>query len=59
MVVSSLSPVFPNVWLDFIKDDLPKYFPHLAKDIEITLVQSAEHILNTYDLKISEYIHVF
>jgi len=40
---------------DFVRDDIPKYFPNLASKVEITLVQSADHILNTYDRKISDY----
>ncbi|KAN0019272.1 hypothetical protein ACTFIU_002477 [Dictyostelium citrinum] len=40
---------------DYIKEDLSKMFPHLAKYPKITLVQSADHLLNTFDLKISNY----
>ncbi|EGC36034.1 hypothetical protein DICPUDRAFT_78261 [Dictyostelium purpureum] len=40
---------------DYIKEDLSKMFPHIAQYSKITLIQSADHLLNTYDLKISEY----
>jgi NADH dehydrogenase FAD-containing subunit len=40
---------------DFVLSDLPKYYPKLANKVNITLVQSADHILNTYDLAISTY----
>jgi NADH dehydrogenase len=41
---------------DLIHDDLPVIFPHtICKEARVILVQSADHILNTYDLKISEY----
>eukprot|EP01132_Coremiostelium_polycephalum_P005421 gene5421-6760_t len=40
---------------DYLKEDLAKAFPHLIPYARITLVQSADHLLNTYDAKISEY----
>ena len=48
-----------TITTDFVKDDLPKYYPNLARQVNITLVQGAEHILNTYDHKISQYIFNF
>lgn len=40
---------------DFIKDDVSRVFKHLLKDVKITVVQSADKILNTYDAKLSTY----
>ena len=40
---------------DFLRDDVPKLYPGLAEKARITVVQSADHILNTYDARISEY----
>nr|AOE43310.1 calcium-binding EF-hand domain-containing protein [Cavenderia deminutiva] len=39
-------------YLDYIYDDLVNTFPELIKHCTITLVQSADHLLNTYDSKI-------
>ncbi|EGG21711.1 calcium-binding EF-hand domain-containing protein [Cavenderia fasciculata] len=40
---------------DFIHDDLVSTFPELVPHCQITLVQSADHLLNTYDAKIIEF----
>ena len=41
---------------DFISQDLQKYLcKELAQQMSITVIQGADHILNTYDLKISDY----
>lgn len=40
---------------DLIHDDLLNLYPHLHNDVKITLVQSGDHILNTYDERISKY----
>ena len=40
---------------DFLREDVPKLYPDLADKISITVVQSADHILNTYDERISKY----
>jgi len=41
---------------DFIHEDLVKAFPDLANNVAtISLIQSGEHILNTYDVAISNY----
>ncbi len=45
--------------LDFVMEDIPKYFPSLASRIKVSLIQSSDHILNTYDSKISECIILF
>jgi NADH:ubiquinone reductase (non-electrogenic) len=39
---------------DFLREDLVKYFPELLPYTKISLIQSGDHILNTYDKKISE-----
>lgn len=40
---------------DMIQDDLKKYFPRLCKDrARVTVIEALDHILSTYDLKISE-----
>eukprot|EP01114_Cavostelium_apophysatum_P020040 TRINITY_DN660_c0_g2_i3.p1 TRINITY_DN660_c0_g2~~TRINITY_DN660_c0_g2_i3.p1 ORF type:complete len:624 (+),score=111.34 TRINITY_DN660_c0_g2_i3:535-2406(+) len=40
---------------DFVYDNLVQWFPDLVPDVNITLLELADHILNTYDAKISEY----
>jgi len=40
---------------DFVNEDLKKWFPKLIKLSSIHLIQSADHLLNTFDKKISEY----
>eukprot|EP01113_Clastostelium_recurvatum_P016884 TRINITY_DN1978_c0_g1_i2.p1 TRINITY_DN1978_c0_g1~~TRINITY_DN1978_c0_g1_i2.p1 ORF type:complete len:760 (-),score=188.22 TRINITY_DN1978_c0_g1_i2:34-2313(-) len=40
---------------DYINKDMRKVFPEIIDEVSITLVQSAGHILNTYDLKVSQY----
>tara|TARA_R110002050_G_C8522286_1_gene477748 strand:- start:94 stop:501 length:408 start_codon:yes stop_codon:yes gene_type:complete len=41
---------------DFVNEDILLLFPKLEReDVTITVIQSADHILNTYDKKISEY----
>ncbi|KAF8988101.1 hypothetical protein BGZ52_000827 [Haplosporangium bisporale] len=40
---------------DFLKEDLIGYFPAIPpEEVQVTIIQSADHILNTYDLRISE-----
>ncbi|KAI1317139.1 hypothetical protein EDD11_008930 [Mortierella claussenii] len=40
---------------DFLKEDFVGYFPAIPpEEVQVHLIQSAGHILNTYDLKISE-----
>ncbi|KAG0038047.1 hypothetical protein BGZ82_001236 [Podila clonocystis] len=40
---------------DFLKEDLVGYFPAIPpEEVQVTIIQSADHILNTYDLRISE-----
>ncbi|KAI9277590.1 hypothetical protein BY458DRAFT_504523 [Sporodiniella umbellata] len=41
---------------DWVNEDLVKWFPALVReDISIHIIQSRDHILNTFDGKISEY----
>lgn len=40
---------------DFFEEDLKKYFPNFVHDFSVVLVQSGDHILNTFDKRISEY----
>ncbi|KAI9299059.1 FAD/NAD(P)-binding domain-containing protein [Neoconidiobolus thromboides FSU 785] len=40
---------------DLLITDLASYFPFLAEDVSIHIIQSREHILNTYDEQISKY----
>ncbi|KAI8050654.1 pyridine nucleotide-disulfide oxidoreductase-domain-containing protein [Gilbertella persicaria] len=41
---------------DWINEDLVKWFPKLIReDISIHIIQSRDHILNTFDSKISDY----
>lgn len=41
---------------DFFAEDLTRYFPEeLVKLIKVSIIQSQDHILNTYDDKISQY----
>ncbi len=40
---------------DFLREDLSKIYPHIQGKVKVTLVQSRDHILNTYDQTISQY----
>ena len=40
---------------DFLREDVSKMYPCLLSDAKVTLVQSRDHILNTYDEQISRY----
>ena len=40
---------------DFLAEDVPKLYPSVKDKVSISLIQSADHILNTYDRRISEY----
>ena len=39
---------------DFLREDLKVWYPHLIKDVEVTILELLDHILNTYDRQISE-----
>jgi len=42
--------------VDMLNTDLKKAFPRLSSELAtVTIVQSADHILNTYSASISEY----
>lgn len=34
---------------------MSKWYPHLMKHVQITMVECMDHILNCFDAKISEY----
>jgi NADH dehydrogenase FAD-containing subunit len=38
-----------------LRQDIARWYPELMPYVSLTLVQSADHILNTYDARISEY----
>ena len=40
---------------DFLREDVSKIYPAVKDDVSVTVVQSRDHILNTYDQTISEY----
>lgn len=40
---------------DLVHEDLSGLYPHLEKTVSITVVQSGDHILNTFDERISDY----
>ncbi|EFC39404.1 predicted protein [Naegleria gruberi] len=41
--------------VDFVKEDISKLFPKdIVEKLKITVIHSSDHILNTYDCKISE-----
>nr|AOE43311.1 calcium-binding EF-hand domain-containing protein [Synstelium polycarpum] len=44
--------------LDYIYDDLVKSFPKMVPFCQISMIQSAEHLLNTYDSRISECMYI-
>ena len=40
---------------DFLEEDVSKIYPKIKGDLKITMVQSQDHILNTYDKQISDF----
>ncbi|XP_068667535.1 external alternative NAD(P)H-ubiquinone oxidoreductase B1, mitochondrial-like isoform X2 [Aristolochia californica] len=40
---------------DFVSEDLAKLYPTVKDHVKITLVQSGDHILNTFDKRISSF----
>lgn len=40
---------------DLVHEDLTSLYPNLEKAVSITVVQSGDHILNTFDGRISDY----
>ena len=40
---------------DFLREDVARIYPGIERDVRVTLVQSQDHILNTYDQQISSY----
>src|SRR5690606_19076141 len=42
---------FAGEMYDLVTEDLSCYFPHLQKYVTVTIIQSQDHILSTYDLR--------
>lgn len=40
---------------DLVRDDLRRFYPEIYKDARVCLVELQDHVLSTYDRKISEY----
>ena len=40
---------------DFVREDVAKIYPRIKDHVTVTLVQSRDHVLNTYDQQISSY----
>lgn len=40
---------------DFLVDEVEKFYPHLRSYMQISIVEMMDHILNTFDKKLSEY----
>jgi NADH:ubiquinone reductase (non-electrogenic) len=43
------------LWLDFLKEDVHKWFPELENSVQITLVEAGKTLLSSFDAKLSEY----
>ncbi|KAL0037414.1 hypothetical protein WJX79_006840 [Trebouxia sp. C0005] len=40
---------------DLVREEMGQYYPHICKDAKVRLVELQDHVLSTYDRKISEY----
>lgn len=40
---------------DMVYEDLTKLYPNLIKDVKISIIELMDHVLSTYDRKISVY----
>jgi NADH dehydrogenase FAD-containing subunit len=40
---------------DFLVEDLTHIFPSIKDEVQVSIIQSQDHILNTYDQKISQF----
>lgn len=40
---------------DLVRDDLRRFYPDIWKDARVCLVELQDHVLSTYDRKISDY----
>lgn len=40
---------------DFVNEDLRRWFPHLADDVRITLLEAAQQLLSTFDAALRDY----
>ena len=40
---------------DMVESDLVKVYPDLIKDVVVSVIELQDHVLSTYDRRISEY----
>lgn len=40
---------------DMVESDLVKVYPDLVKDVVVSVIELQDHVLSTYDRRISEY----
>lgn len=40
---------------DLVRDDLRRFYPDIWKDARVCLVELQDHVLSTYDRRISDY----
>ncbi len=40
---------------DLVREEMGQYYPLICKDAKVRLVELQDHVLSTYDRKISEY----
>ena len=40
---------------DMVESDLVKVYPDLVKDVHIAVIELQDHVLSTYDRRISDY----
>ncbi len=40
---------------DMVESDLVKVYPDLVRDVRIAVIELQDHVLSTYDRRISEY----
>ncbi|THG99455.1 hypothetical protein EW026_g2881 [Hermanssonia centrifuga] len=53
---TTFTPLLPSEMYDLCQEDIMNYYPKMCRqDVSITVIQSREHILNTYSEAISQY----
>ena len=40
---------------DLVREEMGQYYPQICQDAKVRLVELQDHVLSTYDRKISEY----
>ena len=40
---------------DLVREEMGRFYPGICKDAKVRLVELQDHVLSTYDRKISEY----